>query len=211
MTWRLHTSRVSKSGPHPVDGLNQPHHTLATTTDQIPAITSISGSAQHLRARKRDAGGISAVPSYHPYYDESAKHVYGGGKVDYDYDDGKRFAEYEKRAATHAICAARIRGVRGTTDHEQLLAEYITNRAQEDGQYWSACAWGRRWRWREMSRMMTKTRKRSRHVVSVRVGRSGEGEWSYDLDLFPYCSSGAQHSFYHRLSGFYPTSRKSAW
>jgi hypothetical protein len=79
MTRRLQTSSVSKSAPHPVDELNQPHleHTLATTTDQIPAITSNSGSAQHLRARKRNAAGISAAPSYHPHYDESAKHVYG--------------------------------------------------------------------------------------------------------------------------------------
>jgi palmitoyltransferase len=98
-------------------------------------IPSNSGSAQ-LRARKRDAAGSSAVPPYHPDYDESAQHEYGGGEDDYDYDDGERFAEYEKVRQRMPFVR---RGSEGyevrPIDREQLLAEYITDRAQEDGHY----------------------------------------------------------------------------
>ena len=97
---------------------------------------SNSDSAQHLRTRKRDAAGFSAVPPYHPDYDESAQHEYGGGEVDYDYDDGERFAEYEKMRQRMPFVR---RGSEGyevrPIDREQLLAEYITDRAQEDGHY----------------------------------------------------------------------------
>ena len=97
---------------------------------------SNSDSAQHLRTRKRDAAGFSAVPPYHPDYDESAQHEYSGGEVDYDYDDGERFAEYEKMRQRMPFVR---RGSEGyevrPIDREQLLAEYITDRAQEDGHY----------------------------------------------------------------------------
>lgn len=101
-------------------------------------IPSNSGSAQQLRARKRDASGFSPVPPYHPDYDEPEQHEYGGGEVDYDYDDGERFAEYEK-ARQQRVPFVR-RGSEGyevrPIDREQLLAEYITDRAQEDGHYY---------------------------------------------------------------------------
>lgn len=100
-------------------------------------IPSNSPSAQHLRARKHDATGISAVPPYHPDYDESAQHEYGGGEVDDDYDDGERFAEYEKVRQRMPFVR---RGSEGyevrPIDREQLLAEYIADRAQEDGYYY---------------------------------------------------------------------------
>ena len=99
-------------------------------------IPSNSGSAQHLRSRNRDIAGFSAVPPYHPDYDESVPQEYGGGEDDYDYDDGERFAEYEK--ARQRMPFVR-RGSEGyevrPIDREQLLAEYITDRAQEDGHY----------------------------------------------------------------------------
>ncbi|KAI0262146.1 hypothetical protein BGY98DRAFT_1050696 [Russula aff. rugulosa BPL654] len=76
-----------------------------------------SGSTQHHRTHERDAARIPAVPAYHPDYDESAQHESGGGEVDYDSDDGKRFAEYEKGYEVRPI------------DHEQLLAECIADRA----------------------------------------------------------------------------------
>ena len=98
-------------------------------------IPSNSDSAQHLRSRKRDAGEISTVPPYHPDYDESGQQEYGG-EVDYDYDDGERFAEYEKVRQRMPFVR---RGSEGyevrPIDREQLLAEYITDRAQEDGHY----------------------------------------------------------------------------
>ena len=103
-----------------------------------PALTpSNSSSAQHLRSRKRDAAEFSTVPPYHPDYDESAQHEYGGGEVDYDYDDGERFAEYEKVRQRMPFVR---RGSEGyevrPIDREQLLAEYIADRAQEDGHYY---------------------------------------------------------------------------
>jgi hypothetical protein len=100
-------------------------------------IPSNSSSAQHLRSRKRDVAGFSAVPPYHPDYDESAQHEYGGGDVDYDHDDGERFAEYEK--VRQRLPFVR-RGSEGyevrPIDREQLLAEYIADRAQENGHYY---------------------------------------------------------------------------
>jgi len=104
----------------------------------IPS-NSVSVSAQHLRARKPDVRGISTVPPYHPDYDESAQDEYGsgGGEVDDDYDDGERFAEYEKEVRQRTPFVRR--GSEGyevrPIDREQLLAEYITVRAQEDGHY----------------------------------------------------------------------------
>jgi len=99
-------------------------------------VPSNSPSAQHLRARKRDPAGTSAVPPYHPDYDESSQHEYGAGEVDYDYDDGERFAEYEKVRQRMPFVR---RGSEGyevrPIDREQLLAEYIVDRAQEDGHY----------------------------------------------------------------------------
>ena len=99
-------------------------------------VPSNSPSAQHLRSRKRDPAGTSAVPPYHPDYDESSQHEYGAGEVDYDYDDGERFAEYEKVRQRMPFVR---RGSEGyevrPIDREQLLAEYIADRAQEDGHY----------------------------------------------------------------------------
>src|SRR6266852_7066617 len=89
-----------------------------------------------LRARKRDTAGISAVPPYHPDYDEPAQLEYGGGEVVYDDDDGELFAEYEKVRQRMPFVR---RGSSGHAvrpiDREQLLAEYIAGRAQEDGYY----------------------------------------------------------------------------
>ena len=98
-------------------------------------IPSNSSSAQHLHSRKRDAAGFPAVPPYHPDYDESVQHEYGGGEV--DYDDGERFAEHEKVRQRMPFVR---RGSEGyevrPINREQLLAEYITDRAQEDGHYY---------------------------------------------------------------------------
>ncbi len=102
-------------------------------------IPSNTRSTQHLRARKRDTAGISAVPPYHPDYDESAQDEYddNDGEVDYDYDDGEQFAEYGK-LRQRAMPRVR-RGSEGyevrPIDREQLLAEYIESRAQETGHY----------------------------------------------------------------------------
>lgn len=121
------------------DGWTQPASPWTYDNDgPNPAfIPSNSSPAQHLRSRKHDAAGFSAVPPYHPDYDESAEHEYGGDKVDYDYDDGERFAEYEKVRQRMPFVR---RGSEGyevrPIDREQLLAEYIADRAQEDGHYY---------------------------------------------------------------------------
>lgn len=88
-------------------------------------IPSNTHSAQHLRARKRDVSGISAVPPYHPDYEPA----------DDDDDDDEQFAEYAKGMAHHHV----RRGSEGyevrPIDREQLLAEYIATRGQEAGHY----------------------------------------------------------------------------
>lgn len=120
------------------DGWTQPASPWTYDADgPNPAlIPSNSRSTQHLRARKHYAAGISAVPPYHPDYDESAQDEDGGDEVDYDYDDGERFAEYEKVRQRKPFVR---RGSEGyevrPIDREQLLAEYIADRAQEDGHY----------------------------------------------------------------------------
>jgi len=97
---------------------------------------STSHSAQQLRSRKR-RGDISAVPPYHPDYEPPAEDLQdesddeGGG----DDDDGERFAEYEHgRRAAHVRRGSEGYEVR-PIDREQLLAEYIVSRAQEEGHY----------------------------------------------------------------------------
>ena len=102
-----------------------------------PALTpSNARKAQHLRSRKRGVAEISVVPPYHLDY-EPAHDEYGGDDNDeHDYDDGERFAEYEKgrRAATHVRRGSEGYEVR-SIDREQLLAEYISTRGQEAGHY----------------------------------------------------------------------------
>lgn len=95
-----------------------------------PALTP---SNAHLRSRKRGTAEISAVPPYHPDY-EPAQHEFDVDVED-DYDDGERFAEYEKgRRAAHVRRGSEGYEVR-SIDREQLLAEYIATRGQEAGHY----------------------------------------------------------------------------
>jgi hypothetical protein len=95
-------------------------------------IPSNTNSVQQLRARKRGAAGISAVPPYHPDY-EPAQREYEDDEGD---DDGERYAEYEKgrRRTAHVRHGSEGYEVR-SIDREQLLAEYIATRGQETGHY----------------------------------------------------------------------------
>jgi len=87
-------------------------------------------SNTHMRARRPP--GASAVPPYHPDYEPP--------EVDDD-DDGERYAEYERaRRSGGGVGTARVRrGSEGyevrPIDRESLLAEFIANRAQEEGHY----------------------------------------------------------------------------
>jgi hypothetical protein len=65
------------------------------------------------------------------------QHQYGGGEVDYNYDDGDRFAEYEKVRERMPFARRGSEGyeVRYGRLREQLLAEYITDRAQHYCRY----------------------------------------------------------------------------
>ncbi|KAH9958986.1 hypothetical protein BC827DRAFT_1089348, partial [Russula dissimulans] len=90
-------------------------------------------TAQQLRSRKRGGGGggISAVPPYHPDYEPPTEDL----QDESDDDDGERFAEYERgRRAAHVRRGSEGYEVR-MIDREQLLAEYIESRAQEEGHY----------------------------------------------------------------------------
>jgi guanyl-specific ribonuclease Sa len=136
MMWRLQASSFSESGPHPtqpsmtVDGLSQPD--IQQRRTKSVTHTSNSGSAQHHRAHKRDAAGISAVPAYHPDYDESAQHEYGGGEVDYDHDDGVRFSEREKVRQRMPF------GRRGSEGYDTRYGPSIAN--SHRGMYRRSCA-----------------------------------------------------------------------
>lgn len=101
-------------------------------------LPSNSHTPQHLRARKRPASGISAVPPYHPDYEPEQEHEYGQVDYDDDGDDGERFAEYEKGLRQRGAHRVR-RGSEGyevrPINREQLLAEFIATRGQETGHY----------------------------------------------------------------------------
>jgi palmitoyltransferase len=101
-------------------------------------LPSNSDSAQHLRARKRGASGVSAVPPYHPDYEPGQEDEYNEYNEAVDYDDGERFAEYEKGQLQRRVHHVR-RGSEGyevrPIDREQLLAEFIATRGQENGHY----------------------------------------------------------------------------
>jgi len=96
-------------------------------------------STSQLRSRKRRSD-ISAVPPYHPDYEPPAAEDFQDesdedGRYHGDDDDGERFTEYERgRRAAHVRHGSEGYEVR-TIDREQLLAEYIENRAQEEGHY----------------------------------------------------------------------------
>lgn len=107
-------------------------------------------SNSQLRLRKRGRrgangdGGVSAVPPYHPDYDPAQDWqddgdgdgaYYHHDNDDDNEDEGERFAEYEKQRRTaHVRHGSEGYEVR-TIDREQLLAEYITSRGQEEGYY----------------------------------------------------------------------------
>lgn len=105
-------------------------------------------SNSQMRSRKRGTAttGVSAVPPYHPDYepaqgegddDDDNDGYYHHDDGDYD-DGGERFAEYEYEQTKGAHARVR-RGSEGyevrTIDREQLLAEFIQSRAQEEGHY----------------------------------------------------------------------------
>ena len=92
-----------------------------------PNPTLVPSNTQ-LRARRPP--GASAVPPYHPDYEPPED----------DYDDGERYAEYERARLDSGVGTARVRrGSEGyevrPIDRESLLAEFIANRAQEEGHY----------------------------------------------------------------------------
>lgn len=107
-------------------------------------------SNSQLRSRKRGRrggsgdGGVSAVPPYHPDYEEAQDRqddgdgdgaYYHHANDDDDDDEGRRFAEYEhQRRTAHVRRGSEGYEVRAI-DREQLLAEYISSRGQEDGYY----------------------------------------------------------------------------
>lgn len=103
-------------------------------------------SNSQLRSRKRGRrggsgdDGVSPVPPYHPDYEPAQDwQDDGDGDGAYNNDDdeeeGERFAEYEHRRRTAHV----RRGSEGyevrAIDREELLAEYIASRGQEDGYY----------------------------------------------------------------------------
>jgi len=111
---------------------------------------ALKPSNSQLRSRKRgrrggsDDGGVSAVPPYHPDYEpaqdwqddgDSDGVYYHRDNNDDDDDKGERFAEYEHQQRTAHV----RRGSEGyevqAIDREQLLAEYIASRGQEEGYY----------------------------------------------------------------------------
>jgi palmitoyltransferase ZDHHC6 len=98
-------------------------------------VPSNSHSAQQLRARKRGARGVSAVPPFHPDYEPA--HDWQGD--DDDDDDDERFAEYEDEAGWGGTGRHVRRGSEGyevrAIDRERLLEEHIANRGQEEGYY----------------------------------------------------------------------------
>ena len=109
-----------------------------------PALTP---SNSQLRSRKRGHyggsgdGGVSTVPPYHPDYEPAQDWQDDGDGAYYhdndndDDDEGERFAEYEhQRRTTHVRHGSEGYEVR-TIDREQLLAEYIASRGQEEGHY----------------------------------------------------------------------------
>ena len=106
-------------------------------------VPSNTHSAQQLRARKPGArgrgrdSGVSAVPPYHPDY-EPAPDWQGDDDEDGGDDDDEGFAEYEYErrweGAGHVRRGSEGYEVRGI-DRDQLFAEYIADRGQEEGYY----------------------------------------------------------------------------
>ena len=105
-------------------------------------------SNSQLRSRKRGRrgasgdGGVSAVPPYHPDYepaqdwqDDGDGAYYHRDNDDDDDGEGERFAEYESQRRTahvrHGSEGYEVQAI----DREQLLAEYIASRGQEEGHY----------------------------------------------------------------------------
>lgn len=93
-----------------------------------------------MRARKRGARGISAVPPFHPDYEPA--HDWQDDDDDDDGGGGEHFAEYEYErgwgGTGHGHGHVR-RGSEGyevrAIDREQLLGEHIASRGQEEGHY----------------------------------------------------------------------------
>jgi hypothetical protein len=82
-------------------------------------------SNTHLRSRRPTptGPGASALPPYHPDYEPP-------DDADDD-DNGEKYAEYERARVRRGSEGYEVR----TIDREGLLAEFIANRAQEEGRY----------------------------------------------------------------------------
>jgi palmitoyltransferase ZDHHC6 len=112
----------------------------------VPSNSGSQQQQQQLRERKRTTGrgaGVSAVPPYHPDYEPTEECEDGDGVYyhhhrhhdndDDDDDGGEHFAEYERETprVRRGSEGYEVRWI----DREQLLAEFIASRGQEEGHY----------------------------------------------------------------------------